>query len=84
MILDWEVTRAPSEGGGLHHKVSGDTSTKLSSGNTTTEEFSNNGIGSSVPKKKKRHSMSSLIEEIKKAKPPTFDGEIKKGEEVVA
>jgi hypothetical protein len=47
--------------------------------------LSNSDIGSSVPrKKKKRHSQSSLTEEFKKAKPPTFDGEIKKGEEVEA
>jgi hypothetical protein len=38
-------------------RVSGDTSTKLSSGKTTIAELSNNDIGSSVPKKKKkRHS----------------------------
>jgi hypothetical protein len=47
--------------------------------------LSNSDTGSSVPrKKKKRHSQSSLTEEFKKAKPPTFDGEIKKGEEVEA
>jgi hypothetical protein len=44
--------------------------------------LSNSETGSSVPKKKKkRHSQSSLTEEFKKEKPPTFDGEIKKGEE---
>jgi hypothetical protein len=32
----------------------------------------------------KRHSESSLIEEFKKAKPPTFVGEIKRGEEAKA
>jgi hypothetical protein len=47
--------------------------------------LSNSDTGSSVPKKKKkRHSQSSLIEEFKKENPPTFDGEIKKGEEVEA
>jgi hypothetical protein len=35
-------------------------------------------------RKKKRHSQSSLIEEFKKAKLPTFDGEIKEGEETKA
>jgi hypothetical protein len=66
-------------------RASGDTSTESSSGKTTTEELSNSDTRSSVPKKKKkRHSQSSLTEEFKKAKPPTFDGEIKKGEEVEA
>jgi hypothetical protein len=47
--------------------------------------LSNSETGSSVPKKKKkRHSKSSLTEEFKKEKPPTFDGEIKKGEEAEA
>jgi hypothetical protein len=49
------------------------------------KELSNSDTGSSIPKRKrKRHSQSSLTEEYKKAKPPTFDGEIKKGEEVEA
>jgi hypothetical protein len=48
-------------------------------------EFSSSGIESSVSKKKKRNNyQSSLIEEFKKANIPTFDGEIKKGEEVEA
>jgi hypothetical protein len=63
----------------------GSISTESSSGKTTSEELSSSDTGSSVPrKKKKRHSQSSLTEEFKKAKPPTFDGEIKKGEEVEA
>jgi hypothetical protein len=33
---------------------------------------------------RKMHSKSSLYEEFKKKNPPTFDGEIKKGEEVEA
>jgi hypothetical protein len=45
--------------------------------------MSNSGTASSVPKKKKRrNSQSSLTEEFKKDKSPTFDGEIKKGEQV--
>jgi hypothetical protein len=66
-------------------KASGGTSTKSSSGKTTTGKLSNNDTRSSVPKKKKkRHSQSSLTKEFKKAKSPTFYGEIKKGEEVKA
>jgi hypothetical protein len=63
----------------------GSVSTESSSRKTTSIELSSSGIESSVPKKKKRkNSQSSLTEEFKKAKPPTFDGEIKKGEEVKA
>jgi hypothetical protein len=52
---------------------------------TTSERLSNNETGSSTHKKRrKRHSKSSLSEEFKKEKPPTFDGEIKKGEEAEA
>jgi hypothetical protein len=48
------------------------------------EQFSS-GTKSNIPKKRKRNnSQSSLTEEFKKAKPPTFDGEINKGEEVEA
>jgi hypothetical protein len=40
---------------------------------------------SSISKKRKRKkSQSFLTEEFKKARPPTFDGEIKKGEEAEA
>jgi hypothetical protein len=34
--------------------------------------------------KKRKHSKIHNLEEFKKAKPPSFDGEIKKGEEVEA
>jgi hypothetical protein len=51
-----------------------------SSGKATAKEPSNRDTGSSVPRKnKKRHSQIYLIEYFKKDKPPTFDGEIKKG-----
>jgi len=65
-------------------RASVDTSTELFNGNTTMEELSSNETGSSIPKKKKRHSQSSLTKEFNKDKFPTFDGEIKKGEEVKA
>jgi hypothetical protein len=48
------------------------------------EELSNDETGSSVPRKRKRHSHISLIEYFKKDKSPTFDGEINKGEEAEA
>jgi hypothetical protein len=60
----------------------GGTSIESSSGNTTFMDLSSSDTRSSVPKKKrKRHSQSYLIEEFNKDKSPTFDGEIKKGEE---
>jgi hypothetical protein len=66
-------------------RSSGSVSIESSSRKTTSVEFSSSGIESSVPKNKKRNnSHSSLTEEFKKTKPPTFDGEIKKGEEVKA
>jgi hypothetical protein len=39
---------------------------------------------SNYRKKRKKHSKSSLTEKFRKAKPPTFDGEVKKGEEAEA
>jgi hypothetical protein len=66
-------------------KPSGSVSMKSSSRKTTSAEQSSSGTKSSVPKKSKRKSsQSSVTEEFKKAKPPTFDGKIKKGEEVEA
>jgi hypothetical protein len=62
------------------NKSSGSNSTGSSSKKISFEEMSNNDTGSSIPRKRKRRSESSLIEEFKKAKPPTFDGEIKKRE----
>jgi hypothetical protein len=60
-------------------------STKSSSRKTTSVELSSSGMDSSVLKRKKKiHSQSSLTEEFKKAKLPTFNGEIKKGEEIEA
>jgi hypothetical protein len=61
---------------------SGDSSTESSSENIATSEgLSIEGTGASTNRKRrKKHSKSSLTEEFKKAKPPTFDGEVK-GEE---
>jgi hypothetical protein len=54
-------------------------------GKATTKELSSSDTRPSVPRNKKmRHSQSSLPKEFKKDKSPTFDGEIKKGEEVEA
>ena len=66
-------------------RASGDSSIESSNGKTTIEVFSISDIESSIPRKKmKRHSQTYLIEEFKLEKIPTFDGEIKKGEEAKA
>jgi hypothetical protein len=53
--------------------------------NIFSEELSNNDTISSFPKKKRKiHSNISLTKEYRKAKPPTFDREMKKREEVEA
>jgi hypothetical protein len=53
--------------------------------NTTSEGFSNDETDSSTyRKKRKKHSKISLTKEFRKAKPLTFNGEVKKGEEVEA
>jgi hypothetical protein len=50
------------------------------------KELSSDEVSSYSQRKRKRknHSKSSMPNEFKKSKPPTFDGEIKKGEEVEA
>jgi len=66
---------------GKKGRSGGNSFIESSSRNSTSDKLSNNDTGLSVPrKKKKRHSLSSLTEYFKKANPPTFDGEIKKGE----
>jgi hypothetical protein len=57
-------------------KSGGSISTDSSNRNIYFEEFSNSDTGLSIPRKRKRHSESSLTGEFKKAKLPTFDGEI--------
>ena len=48
-----------------------------------SKEYSSGKTSSHSQKrvKKRKHSKSHDLEELKKAKPPTFDGDIKKGEE---
>lgn len=48
---------------------------------TNLERLSSNETRSYSHKKKENHSKGSIVEELKKKKPLTFDGEIKKGEE---
>jgi hypothetical protein len=60
-------------------KFAGSVSTKSSIIELSSEELSNDDIGSSIPRKRKRPSQISLTEQFKKDKLPTFDGEIKKG-----
>jgi hypothetical protein len=61
---------------------SGGISTKSSSRKTNSEGQPSSSTKSSISKRRKRKkSRSFLTKEFKKAKPPTFDGEINKGEE---
>jgi hypothetical protein len=56
-----------------------------SSQKTISANQTSSGTESSISKKRKRKkSHSFMTEEFKKVKPPTFDGEIKKGEEFKA
>ena len=55
-----------------------------SSGSSDSEESSGDSSSSSRKRKIKRHHMDRSRDEFKKAKPPTFDGEIKIGQEAEA
>jgi hypothetical protein len=62
--------------------ASGDTSIESCSRKTIKKEISSSDTRSIVPNNMmKRHLKSSLNEEFNKENPPTFNGEIKKGEE---
>ena len=50
-----------------------------SSGSSDSEESSGDSSSSSHRRKRKRHHRDHSQDEFKKAKPPTFDGEIKTG-----
>jgi hypothetical protein len=75
----WRRTSKKAQHGVKRHSpecLSEDTnkSKESSSGKTSSH--------SQMRGKKRKHSKSCDLEEFKKEKPPTFDGEIKKGEEV--
>ena len=57
---------------------------KDSSGSSDSEESSRDSSSSSHKRKRKRHHRDRSRDEFKKAKPPTFDGEVKTGQEAEA
>ena len=57
---------------------------RTSSGSSDSEKSSRDSSSSSHKRKSKRHHRDHSRDEFKKAKPPTFDGEIKTGQEVEA
>ena len=54
---------------------------RTSSGSSDSEESSGDSSSSSHKRKRKRHHRDRSREEFKKAKPPTFYGEVKAGQE---
>ena len=54
---------------------------RTSSGSSDSEESSGDSSSSSHKRKRKRHHRDCSRDEFKKAKPPTFDGEVKTGQE---
>ena len=54
---------------------------RTSSGTSDSEESSGDSSSSSHKRKRKRHHRDHTRDEFKKAKPPTFDGEVKTGQE---
>ena len=61
-----------------------DDSTEKEAGDSEGSSSSRTSSYSHRKQKKQKTSKSHKFEEFKKAKPPSFDGEIKKGEEVEA
>ena len=57
---------------------------RTSSGSSDSEESSRDSSSSSHKRKRKRHYRDCSRDKFKKAKPPTFDGEVKTGQEVEA
>ena len=57
---------------------------RTSSGSSDFEESSGDSSSSSHKRKRKRHHRDRSRDEFKKAKPPTFDGEIKTGQDAEA
>ena len=57
---------------------------RTSSRASNSEESSGDSSSSSRKGKRKRHHRDRSPDEIKKAKPPAFDGEVKTGQEVEA
>ena len=57
---------------------------RTSSGSSNSEESSRDTSSSSHKNKRRRHHRDRSRDEFRKAKPPTFDGEIKTGQEAEA
>ena len=57
---------------------------RTSSGSSDSEESSGDSISPSRKGKRRRHHRDRSRDEFKKAKPPTFDGEVKSGQEAKA
>ena len=57
---------------------------RASSGSSDSEESSGDSSSYSHKRKRKRHHRDRSRDEFKKAKPPTFDGEVKTGQEAEA
>ena len=57
---------------------------RTSSGSSDSEESSGDSSSFSRKRKRKRHHRDHSQDEFKKAKPPTFDGEVKTGQEAEA
>ena len=57
---------------------------RTSSGSSNSEESSRDTGSPSRKRKRRKHHRDRSRDEFKKAKPPTFDGEIKTGQEVEA
>jgi hypothetical protein len=69
-----------------HAKTQDSSEYSSSEGVESSKELSNSETSSHSQRKRKKrkHSKGGDPEEFKKSKPPTFDGEIKKGEEAEA
>ena len=57
---------------------------RTSSGSSDSEESTGDTISSSHKRKRRRHHRDRSRSEFRKANPPTFDGEIKTGQEAEA
>jgi hypothetical protein len=76
------ITSKKAQHGAKRHANVNDSSEESSSeGADNSKELSNSETSSHSQRRRKRrkHSKSHDPEEFKKAKPPTFDGEIKRG-----
>ena len=57
---------------------------RTSSGSSDSEESSGDSSSSSRKRKRRRHHRDRSQDEFRKSKPPTFDGEVKTGQEAEA